>query len=196
MQRLATVLWTTALLAAAPLALSAQDGGLGIAGNAGVFIPGGDDLEGLEAGFGAEGVLSWSWTSGFEIGAGVHWSAHDADEGEVEGGGEADFLGLFGEAGWRFNARPANSLAVMPFVKARGGYLRADVDSTEEEETDDLNGWSIGGQAGVEFWLSHAFAITGAASLDFLSLEEVEAGEGRPSGSLVGITGGIKIRLD
>jgi hypothetical protein len=184
------------VLVAAPVALQAQDRGLGIAGNAGVFIPGGDDFTDLDSGFGAEGVLSWGWASGFEIGAGFRLSTHDAGDDDTAPEEEgADLTGIFGEAGWRFNSRPVNSAVVMPFVKARGGYLRADSDSTDEE-TDDLNGWSLGGQAGLEVWLSRAFAITGAATVDLLSLEEAEAGEGRLTGSLVGITGGVKIRLN
>ena len=194
MQRFATALLVITILVAVPVTLQAQDRGLGIAGNAGVFIPGGEDFDGLDAGFGAEGVLSWAWASGFEVGAGFRSSTHDAEDPAPEDDG-VDLIGIFGEAGWRFNSRPVNSVVVMPFVKARGGYVRADIDSTDEP-TDDLNGWSAGGQAGFEVWLTRAFAVTGAASVDFLSLEEAEEGEGRSTGSLVGITGGVKIRLN
>ena len=196
MQRFATALLVIALLAAVPVTLQAQEKGLGIAGNAGVFIPGGEDFEDLDSGFGAEGALSWAWASGFELGAGFRWSTHEAeDEGASPEDDGVDLVGIFGEAGWRFNSRPVNSVVVMPFVKARGGYVRADIDSTDEE-SDDLNGWSVGGQAGLEVWLSRTLAITGAASVDFLSLEESEGEDGRPTGSLVGITDGVKIRLN
>lgn len=198
MQRLATALVVFAAVATAPVTLQAQDRGFGIAGSAGVFIPGGEDLEELDAGFGAEGVLSWGWASGFEIGAGVHWSSHDAEGSDTATEDEgADLFGLFGEAGWRFNSRPANSAVVMPFVKARGGYLRADVDSADEEEAD-VEGWSLGGQAGLEVWLSRAFAITGVATLDYVSFEgdEIDPTAERSTGTLVGITGGVKIRLN
>jgi hypothetical protein len=172
------------------MAVQAQDRGFGIAGSAGAMIPGGEDFEELESGFGAEGALSWGWASGFELGAVLGWSTHDAEDENV------DLIRLFGEAGWRFNSRPVNSAVVMPFVKARGGYARASVDSASDGL--DFDGYGVGGAAGVEVWLSRGFALTGQASLDFLSLEgdENDADAERSTGTLVGVTGGVKIRLN
>jgi hypothetical protein len=190
MQRFATALLVIALFAVAAETLQAQDRGFGIAGNAGAFIPGGVDFEELDSGFGAEGVLSWGWASGFEVGAAFGWSTHDAEDEEV------DLTRLFGEVGWRFNSQPVNSVVFMPFVKARGGYARANVDS--DSDGLDFDGYGLGGAAGLEVWLSSGFGLTGQASLDFLSLEgdENDADAERSTGTLVGITGGVKIRLN
>lgn len=192
MQRLATALLVIAMSAAVPVTLEAQDRGFGITGNAGVFIPGGDDFEELDSGFGAEGVLSWGWASGLEVGAGFGWSTHDAEDEEV------DLTRLFGEFGWRFNSRPVNSVVVMPFVKARGGYARGSVDSDTEGDGLDFDGYGIGGAAGVEVWLSSVFGLTGQASLDFVSLEgdPDDTSAERSNGTLVGLVGGVKIRLN
>lgn len=190
-QRFATAFLAVGLLVAAPVALQAQNEGFGLEGSAGVFIPGGDDFEDLDSGFGFEGIASWAWASGLEIGAGFGRSSHDFTEDSEDF--SLDVTRIFGEVVYRFNSVPTNSVVVMPYIGARGGYTRVSADIDDAES---LNGSAFGGVAGFEIWLSEGFAIIGKGTLDFVTLEAFEDEEEGSSGTLIGILGGLKVRVN
>lgn len=202
---------TVGLLAAVPLTLQAQDGGapgegLGIKANAGYLNfsgdLGGDELVGLDDGVGFEGVLSWGWPSGFELGAGVGFGSHDLDEDEP-GDFSADVTTIFLEPLYRFNVQAAEAPHLHPFIGARGGYasLGFDEDFVSVGEDDTKGGFLVGGLAGLELWFSDNLGIVGSVAYDYLSFDVNEddaisvEDEDTVSGGRVGIRGGVKLRV-
>lgn len=202
---------TVGFLAAVPLTLQAQDGGapgegLGIKANVGYLNfsgdLGGDELVGLDDGVGFEGVLSWGWPSGFELGAGVGFGSHDLDEDEP-GDFSGDVTTIFLEPLYRFNVRAAEAPHLHPFLGARAGYasLGFDEDFPAVGEDDTKGGFLVGGIGGLELWFSHNVGIVGSLAYDYLSFDVNEddaistEDEDTVSGGRLGIRGGVKLRV-
>lgn len=210
--RALTSLAAAALLAATPLTLQAQDAnapgeGLGLKGNLGYYSYdddlGADELGGLDDGIGFEGVVSWGWPSGFELGAGVGFASQDVFDGEPASETTADVTTVFLEPTYRFNVGAAAAPHLHPFIGVRGGYasLGFDEDFPAVGEDDTKGGFQAGGLAGLELWLSHGVGVVGSVTYDHLSFDlneddEISIGdEDTLSGGRLGFRGGLKLRL-
>jgi len=191
--RVATVLVGLSLFLTVPVSARAQVAGIGLQGAAGLFVPGGAAFEDRDNGFGFEGVVSWGFTGGLELGAGVHRSRHDVI-GVVA---PCDLTAAFAEVKWRLNTGTVRMLNIYPFIGARGGYVHRSRGGQDEENGDGL---SAGGNAGIEFWISRRLALVGQGRIEWLSLDRIGpddqpvAGAQRLDGSMAGVQIGLKIR--
>jgi Outer membrane protein beta-barrel domain len=121
-----------------------RDAQMGVRIQAGpvVSVPGGDELDGVNAGFGGEVQLGVDGTGGLGVGAGVGFTSHD-----LEGADESmSHWSVFVEPRYAFNAaRPG----AHPYVAGRIAYTVFSPESGSGLLTE--KGWSFGGGAGVVF---------------------------------------------
>lgn len=169
-----------------PSAASAQ--GLGLEVDGGYRALQGEELEGLEDGYAAHALLSYGWPSGWEMGAGVGISFHDPEAT----GRDGDITEAVGLLRYRFNVPAGPVQHVHPFLEGRGGLARF---HTSSGGADDISqpGVLVGGQGGVEFWLTDAVGLVGAVGLEYLSFS-AEDGLPERSGWSVRPHAGLKIR--
>jgi hypothetical protein len=107
-----------------------------------VSVPGGDDLDGLNSGFGGEAQFGVDGAGGLGVGAGIGATTHD-----LEGADESlTHLSIFAEPRYTFNAaRPG----AHPYVAARLAYTVFNPETGSGLLTE--TGWGFGGGAGVAF---------------------------------------------
>lgn len=150
-----------ALTLAAPSAASAQ--GVGLEVDGGYRALAGDDFDGLEDGWAVHALGSYGWETGWEAGAGVGISFHDPEVGDADG----DITEVVGFLRYRFGVPGAPVKHLHPFVEGRAGLTRFST-STATDDDVSQDGVLLGGQAGVEYWLSDAVGVVGAAGLEYL----------------------------
>lgn len=155
-----------ALLAlAAPRPLAAQGLGFGLEVDGGYRALQGEDFESVENGWSTHVLAGYAWSSGWEVGAGAGISFHDPENGaDVDG----DITEAFGFARYRFGVPGSHAGHLHPFLEARGGLARF---STATPDVDDVSsdGAMLGGQAGVEYWMSDAVGVVGALGVEYLT---------------------------
>ncbi|HEX2203973.1 MAG TPA: outer membrane beta-barrel protein [Longimicrobium sp.] len=178
-------------LAALPAPVAAQNLSAGVFG--GYFDLSGDEFDDADAGFGFGGVLAVGVHPRFEIGAGVIRTTHS-----LEGGGDDDeitALVIHAEPRARF---PLAGSPVVPFVGARVGWVKEDIDiGGVEAERDGLGFGAVGG---VEVALGPTVAATLAASFTRVSLGDAEVGgtaiDGTDiEGNVIGLEAGLRFRF-
>lgn len=156
-----------------PTSLTAQ--GLGLEVDAGYRALAGEDFDGLEDGWATHALGSVAWHSGWEAGIGVGISFHDPAATDRDG----DLTEVIGFGRYRFGVPGGSVRHLHPFLEARGGLLRFSTSAAGDEDVSQ-DGALLGGQIGLEYWLSDEVALTGATGLDYLTLS---AGDGLPDRS-------------
>ena len=131
-----------AMQVTASKAVTAQQTGFRIQAGPVVSVPGGDELDGVDSGFGGEVQFGVDGAGGLGLGAGVGLTTHD-----LEGADESmTHWSIFAEPRYTFNAaRPGAHF----YVAGRVAYTVFDPESGSGLLTE--TGWSIGGGAGVLF---------------------------------------------
>ncbi len=171
--------------------------GIGLKVVGGLHALSGDDFGeaplDLQNGFGAEAVVSAAFPSGWEVGLGVGIGFHDPEALGTDPSG--DVVTVFAEPIYRFRPAVTRIPHVHPFLGARLGWARLNLDSGDGEEPA-ANGLQAGGIGGVELWVSDEVGLVGSASYDFLSFGELDEvlGDG-PSGGRLALQGGLKVRF-
>ncbi len=105
-------------------------------------VPGGDELDGVNSGFGGEIQLGMDGSAGLGLGAGLGFTSHD-----LEGADESmSHWSIFAEPRYTFSAtRPG----AHPYLAGRIAYTVFDPESGSGLLSE--KGWSFGGGAGVVF---------------------------------------------
>lgn len=199
-----------ATLTLSPAPVSAQpvppvSQGIGLKVTGGLHALTGDDFgeAGLDLGsaLGAEAVLSTAWASGWELGLGVGIGFNDPQGAEFGAEPSGDLVTIFAEPLYRFRPAATRTPHVHPFVGARFGWARLNLDGGADGDQDDVsaNGLQAGALGGIELWVSDDVGLVGSAGFDFLSFgdldgDAIEAADG-PDGGRISLQGGIKVRF-
>ena len=115
-----------------------------------ISVPGGDNFDGINSGFGGEAQLGFDSDSGLGIGAGLGFTSHG-----LEGADESmSHWSIFAEPRYTFNsARPG----AHPYLAGRVGYTKFNPESGSGLLSE--TGSSFGGGAGVVFPASGALMV-------------------------------------
>lgn len=193
-----------------PHPLSAQPAppvsqGIGLKVTGGLHALTGDDFTDagldMQNAFGAEAVLSAGWTSGWELGLGVGIGFNDPRGAGFGADASGDLVTIFVEPLYRFRPAAARTPHVHPFLGARIGWARLNLDGGADGDQDDIsaNGLQAGPLGGIELWVSDDIGLVGSAAFDFLSFGDLD-GDGvqpteGPDGGRFSVQGGIKVRF-
>ncbi|MEE9208758.1 MAG: outer membrane beta-barrel protein [Gemmatimonadota bacterium] len=192
-----TLLTLLAIFVAAGLyAMPAAAQGVLIDANGGVYIPGGDDFDGTDAGFGGEVGVIYNFPSGFGLGVAGRRSTHNLDDPTGLIDSSFEMIGFLGVIRYAF---PSQS-SITPYVEGRAGLsdvtlkVAAGGVSVESGAT----GFEGGAVVGLGVPVGSKVAIDLSAMFSYLNLGDFElAGTPIPdtdsTGSIVGFRAGFSI---
>lgn len=151
--------------------------------NAGYLTLGGDELAPVGDGFETEASLRYQWPSGVDLGVG-------AGIGFLSDVIEAELVSVFGEARYRLSSGGH----LRPFVALRAGYAELNPESEETATEFVGQGYSLGGNVGLELSVTESVAVQAAALLNHLRIE-VDFRDPR-TGTEAGVRAGLRLSLD
>lgn len=187
----------SALFVAASLyATPAAAQGIQIDANGGVYIPGGDDFDGTDAGFGGEVGVIYNFPSGFGLGVAGRRSTHDLDDPTGLIDSSFEIVGFLGVIRYAF---PSQS-SVTPYVEGRAGLsdVTLEVSAGGLSAESGATGFEGGAVIGLGIPVGTKVAVDLSAMFSYLNLGDFEIGgvslTGTEStGSVIGFRGGFSI---
>ncbi|MEN8143568.1 MAG: outer membrane beta-barrel protein [Gemmatimonadota bacterium] len=181
-------------ISAAPVAAQ----GIQIDANGGVYVLGGDDFDGADAGFGGEVGVIYNFPSGFGLGVAGRRSTHNVDDPTGTGLLDTSFeiIGFLGVIRYEF---PGQS-SVTPYVEGRAGLsdVTVEVSSGGVSAESGATGFEGAGVVGLGIPVGSKVSVDLSANFSYLDLGAFELGglsipDTESTGSLIGFRAGFSI---